>query len=745
MLTNARRWLAGWLVPVVVAATAYVSCREPHCEEVHTWGNWGGAVVACRAGYEATGSLENAALLADAHMRRREWDALEPIALALQTTRVRGTAFRLRAMVADWRNERALAAIYASTALAIHVQEGDTAGLLRDAHALGGIWWAHGAYDASLASVELTRDLALRLGDRRAAGYGEVGRADAFRMLGDNAAANGALAAAFELLDRPCDRAWAHLRKGLVYVAEPILSLADDSFTRAMADAGSCERGAVIDSAHLNMAWTAVMDHRADDAERHLRAVPDPGEEADYLRGLIAFERGDLAAADELLAKAERALLPDGEWPWEIADLRAQVAEAQGDDVRAEAAYLRALAAIATLRERTPDSTAHVVAVHRSPYEGLLALRARHGRWRDALAVVVELDAGGALPVTSAPARLWRGDVVVAGRAPRPPRAALPSGALASTDDVIEAWRGRDLSIVVATRSGLGRTGRDRVWRLRVVDGDVTGVDVGDAKLAVALADRLEHDHADGEAAESLGAMFAPDGEGELHVLPVGQLARIPLAALRRRGELVVASRPILRVLGVLPKPRRNLTWTSAAVVLGDPRHNLPSALAEAIWVAGEQRATLYAGAQATLDKLASGANADLLHVAAHTDERQREPVLFLADAELTPDLLRERGIAPRLAVLSSCGSAAARDEGGWGSLAAALLAGGTEVVIATERTIGDDATLDLVRRFYAAGGRRSPVAALAAAQVELARSATTSDWAYFTALAGPPERVVKR
>jgi hypothetical protein len=723
MVHDRRQWLRACLVLVVVVG-ALRSCGAPSCEDVYARRDWAGAVVACRAAYRASGAAEQGALLADALMRREEWEQLEPIAIALQATVKRGIAFRLRALVEDSREERALAAMFASTALAIHIQEGDTGELLRDAHALGRIWKNHSAYDASLAAAELTRDLALILGDRTAAGFGELARADAFRMLNDREAADEAMAAAIALFDRPCDRAWPHLREGQLRMERGLVAMAEMSFTQAIVDGTGCGLSAVLDAAHLNLASIAVVLHRPDDADRHMRAVPDPGEEGDFLRGLIAFERGNLAAADAFLARAEGASLPDAEWPWEIADARAQVAEARGDDARAEAAYQRVLATVADLRRRSPDSTPHVVDAHRAPFEGLLALYARQQRWRDALAVVMELDASGVLMPTSSPV------------------APSPAPAL-NVDDVLAAWRGRDLAIVVATRSGADHRGR--VWRLRVVDGEVTGEDVGDASSAVALADRLAHDVADGEAANGLGAMLAPEGRGELHLLPVGPLGEAPLAALRHQGRLVIASRPILRALGVLPRPRRTRTWTSAGVVIGDPRRDLPAAASEATWVAGDQGATLHLGATATLESLVSAASADLLHVAAHTDKRRRELVLHLADGDVTPAALRARGIAPRLAVLSSCGSADAPDEGGWGSHAAALLAGGTEVVIATQRSVIDTAATDLVRRFYAAGGRRSPAAALAAAQVELARSATTSDWAYFTALAGPPERVVKR
>jgi hypothetical protein len=741
MLTNARRrWLAGWLVPMVVAATAYVGCRESHCEEVHAWGNWAGAVATCGESYRATGDPADGVRLADAHMRREEWPEVERITGALLATPARGAAYRLRAIVERQRREIQLAAMYGSTALAIHLAENSPLDIVRDAIALAGIWWQHSAYDAALAAAGLARDVAVAAGDRRGAVFAEVSRSDSFRMLWDHEAAEAAMEAAHGHVAARCDRPWVTLKQGILLTQRPLLTFAESAFERALAEAVACENVAIAESALLNLAWIAIGQRRPDDAERFLAGIEGPALELSFGRALIAVERGELAAADALLVEAQALPSPDAEWPWALAEARAQIAEARGDDVAAELRYLEALAAIAELRPRAPDSKAFVVAAHRGVYEGLLALRARHGRWRDALAMVLQLDAGGMIAVTAAagalsPAGLIATDGSGAARMvttvdPRP----------IGVDDVLAAWRGRDLVVVVATRAGLGHRQSERVWRLHVRDGEVTGADVGVAWHALELADRLEHFAGDGEAAEALGAMLVPEGQGELHVLPVGRLGRIPLAALRRRGELVVARRPILRVLGVLPQPWRDRTWNATAVVIGDPRRDLPSAASEASLVAREQGATLHLGAEATLESLVSAASADLLHVAAHTDERRRELVLHLADGDVTPAALRARGVAPRLAVLSSCGSAAARDEGGWGSHAAALLAGGTEVVIATQRTIGDDATLDLVRRFYAAGGRRSPAAALAAAQVELARTAATSDWAYFTALAGPPE-----
>jgi len=83
-----------------------------------------------------------------------------------------------------------------------------------------------------------------------------------------------------------------------------------------------------------------------------------------------------------------------------------------------------------------------------------------------------------------------------------------------------------------------------------------------------------------------------------------------------------------------------------------------------------------------------------------------------------------QRGLAPRIAVLAGCGSAAATDEEGWGSIAAALLESGTLVVIATDRSVGDAASLSLMRDFYAQSDWRTDSArALARVQQALGRA----------------------
>src|SRR5262249_19814274 len=61
----------------------------------------------------------------------------------------------------------------------------------------------------------------------------------------------------------------------------------------------------------------------------------------------------------------------------------------------------RSMALVASLRATARSRSAYLVSSHRGPYDGLIALLVRHERWRDALAVVLELDASDMLRATA--------------------------------------------------------------------------------------------------------------------------------------------------------------------------------------------------------------------------------------------------------------------------------------------------------------------------------------------------------
>jgi CHAT domain-containing protein len=237
-------------------------------------------------------------------------------------------------------------------------------------------------------------------------------------------------------------------------------------------------------------------------------------------------------------------------------------------------------------------------------------------------------------------------------------------------------------------------------------------------------------------------------------VLAIGSLGKVPLAALRDGdGSVSIGRRPLVRVLALRASGPEG-SGAGPAVVIADPRGDLPGAAAEGSVVAealgpGTQRSGSGTSSPATRDQLWAACDARLLHVAGHVGVQGRWRALRLADGDVDPAEMVQRRLAPRIAVLAGCGSAAATDEEGWGSIAAALLESGTAVVIATDRSVGDAASLSVMRDFYAQSDwHTDPARALARVQQALdARAATSSDeatkprsWAAFSVLGRPPE-----
>jgi CHAT domain-containing protein len=154
-------------------------------------------------------------------------------------------------------------------------------------------------------------------------------------------------------------------------------------------------------------------------------------------------------------------------------------------------------------------------------------------------------------------------------------------------------------------------------------------------------------------------------------------------------------------------------------------------------------------GVAANRPALWAAQGAELLHVAGEVVARARWRVLRLSDGDVEPAEIVRRGLAPRIAVLSSNSSATALDEEGWGSLASALLEAGTDVVIATEGGVDNSGVLSVIAGLYGqAAWRTDPAGALARVQSALdaqerrseSRSESTArTWAAFGVLRRPP------
>src|SRR5262249_8579933 len=134
---------------------------------------------------------------------------------------------------------------------------------------------------------------------------------------------------------------------------------------------------------------------------------------------------------------------------------------------------------------------------------------------------------------------------------------------------------------------------------------------------------------------------------------------------------------------------------------------------------------------------------ASVLHVASHAALDGTETVLHLAGGDVAIADLVGLGLAPGVAVVASCASAAQRPDAMWSSAAAALAIGGAGGGAGALRPPDAASTAALVADFSAAGGARDAIPALAIAQRRArARGLPAAAWAFLVVYGAPPSPV---
>jgi len=528
--------------------------QAPACEKEVRAGDLQRGIQTCLASYQQSKDPRDLVWAAKGYLRVPEFDKADELAHQLFAGPRYGDAHAILSYVALRRGAGSDARLHATIALVAHTLGGDETGQASDVVSLAKVAWQLGDFTASLAAADEALRMSRRLGEPTVEGGAQMARADALRRMGDDRGAADAAARASELATAPCDQAWAHFKSGMCQMEAQQAGLALIEFDAATQANLRCGSRDLANSIALNEAWL-LYDKEPAAALARLNEVTKPdGDSVEtlLLRGYLAAGRGALGEADGYITQAERLDPPDADWPWEIERLRAEVTEMRGGpsgDEAAEAHYRRAIAMITALRTTSRARSAYFVASHRGAYDGLIALLARHSRWRDVLEVVLELDASDMLRATAGEVRREHDapDVV----APPPSSAAVVP---ASVDDVRSAWRGRDLVIVIAPSQRQLGAGHERAYRLRISDGQVTGEDVGEASPALTWAGALFRDPGNRDAARALGRMIVPPDPtpATLHVLAIGALGKAPLAALRDDdGAPSIARRPLVRVLGL--------------------------------------------------------------------------------------------------------------------------------------------------------------------------------------------------
>lgn len=707
-------------VAVLLVACTYDDTRTP-CERLA--GAEAGPrqrAAVCLAEYQRTGAASAGLEAARALLDGRRLAEAEALARELFATAVEAEALLVAAKAADGGGDSGRALELRQRRLVQLLEEGKSELASRAAHELAGERGQRGELPQAMAASRLAVEEADRAGDGAMRAFARIGLADHLRRNDQLADAERLLLDADDLAASDAARAWTAAKLGMHYIDAGLDTVAHSHLARAgrLMAADPTLRLSVP----LNQAW--VYRRNGEHVLAHVAlaqaaAVDDQDVDLWIGRGVLLADQGDLEAGVRQLEGAVQRAESDRDlwWAWyHLGRLQQQ----RGDLAAARQAYQRSMLSVAAFASKAGQYVGELAASHRSPYLSAIGLEARQGLWQQALALVLELD-GLALLADE------RGsDEARAGAGMRRIGA---GGTPVSVEEVVAAWRGRQLSIVLSEE--------ETVWRLEVRDGQVTGREVGRAEVLERAAEALEADPGAAGPARLLGAALAPAewAEAPVHVFTIGPLSGAPLPAVVRPNG---AKAPLVRVLSVLPRSPSK-PFDTRTIVLGDPRGDLPGARREASLVAERLGVSAVFGGGANLGALAAAHGAALLHVAAHSRLGDSGPALLLAGGALDATAVASQPGAPRVVVLASCGSAVARDDGGWGSLAAAFLAAGSEAVIASAWSVDDAATLQFIDELYRHPVAADPVAALVRAQAATRATLPARAWAAFTVIAAPP------
>ncbi|HEV8631015.1 MAG TPA: CHAT domain-containing protein [Thermoanaerobaculia bacterium] len=741
------------------------ACRQPGlpgCTALLEAKDYAGAASRCEEVYRREGEPHAGAAAA-----RAQYHLGHPQQVFGWVKRLAGTAgepglWSLTASIHWQRGELALAERDFRHDLALTRRAGDAKAMSGALYGLFYLAWADSRYREALRFASEAFTTAARAGDREAQARAAEGLYTVLYDVGDRAGARRALemAASLRREQSPLERARFLVNEGLLLKAEGRPTLGAMRLEEAVKlAAGGDDR--TLRSAHLDLVEAYLDAGQVEQAERHLQAARAHAEASAsptallYYQAAVELARHHLDAAAATVARA-LAGEPVPEWAWDLEQLAGRVAEARGDPAAAEAAYERSTRVIEGMRRELElgELQSWLLERKRRPFESLFLLQARGGRAVAALATAERAQARTLLDafiqaasasqqVATDQAPEGAADRLEALRALLPAMGASAVAAPQPIERVLAAF---------GDRHGLAyfEAGAED-WLLTVHGGRVRALRLARPRREIRdLAERLQARPDDRALAASLGDLLLPAGAlpaagAPLYVVADGALAQVAFAALRHGDRYLVEEHPVVYVpslTALVAIAARPGVPYGPALVLADPRADLPAAAAEALAVGPLLHATVRTAQRATTGELASGARASLLHLATHSGLGPRGPWLRLADRDFGAGEIVGRRIAPRLVVLASCASAARERREMWGSLAAAFLAAGSRSVLASLRSVDDAVARDFVLRFYREGGAADPVAGLARAQrAAIARGEPPASWAPFALFGAELER----
>jgi CHAT domain-containing protein len=727
--------------------------KELDCETASRAMSPGNAVLICQREYQRTRRPLTGTYLADVLRRSGNLAAASGIAGELLSTDVRGDAQQILAKIAAAENRIDDAIASLQDARRWHRERGNHVELARDDQALAEIQTKAKQFVEALQSLDECISESRAGADKLTEGYCHLSAARALMRTGYFEASHKELDRAAPLLsgDRDLALVW-HWRGNLEQevVHDPRRSnhnaLAVVAFERAFELATRAQLTSLLLNLHMNLAYSLAEVGRFDEADHHLQeaGVLDSGgsyaSQRAQLAARIAYRQGNLSLAFSL----NERLFPkidDEDEKIDVSVMQARIALALHDPAAAVMWARRGVESAEKIRAATTlgELRPWVLASRRGPFEALFTALARAGQVDDAIVVFDR----------------WQGRTLLdemARPSPEPSPAlsatattiqklgqwlpAVSSAPLMTSDKraVIQALREIDL---VAFAVAQDEHEKREVWRLTSSHGQFRIDRIG---MLEALRDRLDRFTAtptDLAIADELGALLLPEDvvrktDAPLYVVLDSPLAALPVVALRRANQPLIAMRPVIRsprlpLIGAC-EPR---TGHGGVLVLADAAGDLPDARRESSKVASMFGTTPLVGAAATSTALFAAKSDPLLHVAVHADVEAGGGVLKLHDRTVSAPEISASKLGPQLVVLSACSTARSWDPEQAGSLSTAFLAGGSDKVIATLRPVSDAGALELTSRFYDARGADDPVRTLAKIQAALAQTAN-KEWPNF-------------
>jgi tetratricopeptide (TPR) repeat protein len=509
--------------------------------------------------------------------------------------------------------------------------------------------------------------------------------------------------------------------EGIIRLREGQTSLAVASFRQSLDLAGANAAPEVLRPLYLNLVEASLAAGRLEDAEAYLQSAwkhTDASKSLPsslfYYRALVARTRGQYRAAREAALTA-LAARPGPGWEWQLEYELGRAHEGLGEVVAAEAAFKRSVEHVETLRRSVDfdDFKFWLLDRRRQPYEALFRLHARAGQSQRALEILERAKARTFLDAFIRAASTTResGDMGLLSESTQRLdglQSLLPAMSKSTAVDVrpIDAVLAgvADKNVLMYFETG------SELWLMTLVGGRIRLHELSRSTETMRrLVDRFVASHDDPAIAATLGeALLPPDAlprtGATVYIVTDGSLGRLPFAALRPRGRILVRDYTISYVpsLNALyAADERAPVAYGPAVVLGDPRVNLPAAALESADVGQRLGVTPVVGKAATRAALDRAAHARVLHLATHTGLGAQGPWLAVADGDIGAASLISQGTQPQLAVLATCASAAKEGREMWGSLGAAFLAAGSKAVLASLWSVDDHQAREFIIRFY--------------------------------------------